>query len=802
MRSIGPFPYDQYKHRSLELDGKLGKKDLLIAHASGSIIFGLEDTTDNTIVCSQTIYSNTLVPKDVSGSIDLIPLGLVHNRMYRPFRKKGLNTRLTKSRTYLISEEGSVSGSLSGNDLYINQGGLGAHDPDGYLFFYDGGDDEGYWLRLNDLMTGISDGFEFNTNLAIDGSSLFINFDGGEGDSYIYFYEGSSTGQHLKWDDGSNRFEFSTNLYVEGSIQTDGSSLNAGVLESNGNIYINVDGDDGDSYLYFYENSYVDGAYLKWDDDPGEFVLSHQLSMSTHKIVDVVDPVDNQDVVTLNYLGGVVSGSTHPTTATLDDVCDNGNTTDQTITAADFRSNASIFINYDGGEVDSFLYFYNAGSAFNAYIKLVTTGDYFLSSHAFASLAHIQGETLYSNGNIYVNSNGPNGDSFLYFYEGASDGAYIKWNDTWNYFEFSHAIGCDYVQAGTLYSNGNIYVNYDGGDGDSSLYFYENSSTTGASLMWDDAEERHEFSHDLFVPGAVEQLWGSTVRVVAKNNKGDYDTIAAALSAASSGDTILIMPGTYNETLTMVNGVNLVGVDRDNCILKYDGAGNTINAGSGTVVCMLYNLTIDHDNATGNALSVIGSGVTSTRAVVELHECTILNTTGIATINCSGGAVKLWDCIVIAAAGWGVYISAGASNYTGTCYAEHSVIEGNTQGIWQNTSYGNSQFFWCDISSATAVAVEFDDSSIAGTIMLEGCRIEGGSDDAVANIWDGVAESDCRFINCHLISHATDLIELNSGTATIGMYNCVINNDTKSDANLTIDDGDAATNYGANNILR
>jgi hypothetical protein len=44
---------------------------------------------------------------------------------------------------------------------------------------------------------------------------------------------------------------------------------------------------------------------------------------------------------------------------------------------------------------------------------------------------------------------------------------------------------------------------------------------------------------------------------------GNYTTIAAALTAAASGDTIFITPGTYTEDLTLKAGVNLCAYDCD-----------------------------------------------------------------------------------------------------------------------------------------------------------------------------------------------------------------------------------------------
>ncbi|KKK83949.1 hypothetical protein LCGC14_2788250, partial [marine sediment metagenome] len=55
-----------------------------------------------------------------------------------------------------------------------------------------------------------------------------------------------------------------------------------------------------------------------------------------------------------------------------------------------------------------------------------------------------------------------------------------------------------------------IYINYDGGDGDSFLYFYENSSATGAWVMFDDSEDAFNFNHPVMINGAVKRSPGLT----------------------------------------------------------------------------------------------------------------------------------------------------------------------------------------------------------------------------------------------------------------------------------------------------
>jgi hypothetical protein len=62
--------------------------------------------------------------------------------------------------------------------------------------------------------------------------------------------------------------------------------------------------------------------------------------------------------------------------------------------------------------------------------------------------------------------------------------------------------------------------------------------------------------------------------VVSDSGDGDYTTITEALAAATSGDTILIDTGTYDEAITIPDGIGLVGIDRENCIISQGTSGS------------------------------------------------------------------------------------------------------------------------------------------------------------------------------------------------------------------------------------
>lgn len=114
----------------------------------------------------------------------------------------------------------------------------------------------------------------------------------------------------------------------------------------------------------------------------------------------------------------------------------------------------------------------------------------------------IQVQDLRADGNLHTNYSGPEGDGFVYFYDGGSPtGKSLKWNDSSIQFE----IDGTFVVVGLLATTedariaGDIRINASGPDGDSFLYFYEGGSPTGAALKWDDSVTGFEFSHDLVV---------------------------------------------------------------------------------------------------------------------------------------------------------------------------------------------------------------------------------------------------------------------------------------------------------------
>lgn len=121
--------------------------------------------------------------------------------------------------------------------------------------------------------------------------------------------------------------------------------------------------------------------------------------------------------------------------------------------------------------------------------------------------------------------------------------------------------------------------------------------------------------------------------------RGTYSTIATALTAAVSGQTIFIRPGTYTEDITLKAGVNLVGFTGDGLTPEVTIVGKATFAAAGTTTVSNIRLQTNSDFflvISGNAASI-----------VNLQSCYLncSNNTGISFTSGSVSAgLHIYDC--------------------------------------------------------------------------------------------------------------------------------------------------------------
>lgn len=167
----------------------------------------------------------------------------------------------------------------------------------------------------------------------------------------------------------------------------------------------------------------------------------------------------------------------------------------------------------------------------------------------------------------------------------------------------------------------------------------------------------------------------------------EYTTIQSAVDAASSGDTIFIFPGTYNEAVecrTTGKFLRLIGMSRDSVVLTHSGSnyyyppleigegivenmtikttGSTIDPDSG-INAGAYCVHIDYNQETNSSLQFLNCMFTSELApcvgiglrenfTLSFKNCEFVGTSGQAPVYCheqqannkTGQRIELIDC--------------------------------------------------------------------------------------------------------------------------------------------------------------
>ncbi len=178
----------------------------------------------------------------------------------------------------------------------------------------------------------------------------------------------------------------------------------------------------------------------------------------------------------------------------------------------------------------------------------------------------------------------------------------------------------------------------------------------------------------------------------------NFTTIASALAAASSGDTIFIKPGTYTEDLTPVEGVNLtsfygsqLGNTPQVIIL-----GNCTFTTAGSVVISGIQLETNGDFL----LSVTGSAA----SFIVLENCFLncTNNTGITYTSSNAGAqILMFDCEAdIATTGITFFVST-ALNLIGGNY--NSISNSGASTTPSTSSLGSIIFSWSSLEIPLSV---------------------------------------------------------------------------------------------------
>lgn len=289
------------------------------------------------------------------------------------------------------------------------------------------------------------------------------------------------------------------------------------------------------------------------------------------------------------------------------------------------------------------------------------------------------------------------------------------------------------------------------------------------------------------------------------NGFGDFTTIAAALTASSSGQTIFIRPGTYSENLTLKAGVNLTAFGCDDSL---NGTGNVIISGNATLsgagTVTISGIQLQTNSAA--LLTVSGSAA----SIVNLNNCylNMTNSTGISFSSSSGSSViNLYYCIGdLGTTGIAIYTStaAGSMNFNYCTFTNSGLSTTASSNSAVTFTFAYSQFASAFSTSSTG-GVNFDNSIVnCGAINTAAITTAGtASQTQRSSIFRGGSASSisigtgttCNVYNCFLQSTNTNNI---TGAGTLNYQALTFSGSAQTTINTTTQTV-AGTLYGGIN---
>lgn len=248
--------------------------------------------------------------------------------------------------------------------------------------------------------------------------------------------------------------------------------------------------------------------------------------------------------------------------------------------------------------------------------------------------------------------------------------------------------------------------------------------------------------------------------VDATAGQGTHTTIAAALTAASSGDTIFIRPGTYTENITLKAGVNLTAFGSDSSLNQ---TGKVIISGSCTF-SLVGSVTISGIQLqTNSANNIIIAGSAAT--ILNLNNCNLncTNNTGIsfttsntaATINCIGCTGDLGTT--------GIGLYSVSSTGTLNIYNSHFTNSGASTTATTNSA-GTVNFEFCFVYFPLT-------TSSAAILNVLSSQVDSSAQNTTPITTAGTGSTNVQLSSVG--GGSASAISIGTGT-TGGVYHCLI----------------------------
>lgn len=253
----------------------------------------------------------------------------------------------------------------------------------------------------------------------------------------------------------------------------------------------------------------------------------------------------------------------------------------------------------------------------------------------------------------------------------------------------------------------------------------------------------------LLATGAQAAMWQ-----VEKDGSGDFTIIQEAVNASASGDTILIGPGRYDDTVTYTNpyiswtvcvvipgsDLTFIGAGPDDTIIGPAAPGDmTQNGWRGMISSSLYTGDIFiHDIG----FEHVYEACYLTPEVLTVYNCKISEC--VYGISVFGNASTLVDNCGFHDIQKGVNLHDCTGPIVQNCVFENSILQPTMAGVYMAnvSSYNiyNSSFsvayIGCFVSTGTISNCSFDNSYTRSMLLSSGnCRIENNVSDGSQHNW-------------------------------------------------------------------
>ena len=273
---------------------------------------------------------------------------------------------------------------------------------------------------------------------------------------------------------------------------------------------------------------------------------------------------------------------------------------------------------------------------------------------------------------------------------------------------------------------------------------------------------------------------------VARVDGVGYTTLASAIAAADSGDTVEMLAdetGPTDLNLWIPNGVTL------------DLGGNTLTAGYQIAIGYKGNTTATVKNGTLIGSSVAAGAAYNAGGSLILDQVTVISRNDYCAVQNNSGNITLIDCMVYGNNGGGIYdfgtkssVTLKNSDVTGSNFAVYH--NGSTAGFTltaeNSTIIGDSDVACAIYVSGSTTSTDRDGMN---SINLTGCTVTGptGIEGKYTNM---------VLTNCDITATAEPNFEQNNnGTTALGF--AVVSTDNSMDPNSPAPKSDITINGGA-----